>query len=288
MTQSRKYIALLFFVTALASAILLSASLSNLRLQDGMPFPGGGNHEDTTQPTTAIATGQNVSFTLLKGIIDLILLILVLSVPARLIPLINMKRLVQGLLVVIALLLIVNTISHVPGSQPVVAPGTPSGVTPAYADYPVSSLGRPPQELIGLVLLGVLVGVGALIIKILKESQAPVRVEDRLSQEAESAIDAIKGGENFRGVITRCYLQMARALQEEQNIERSENMTVREFEDWLALKGFPGLPVHQLSRLYEKVRYGQQEILAEDERIAIRSLNEIILFCRGNGNQLNE
>lgn len=288
MTQNRKYIALLFFVTTLASVILLSASLSNLRLHGGMSFPGGNDYEDATRPATAIATGRNVSLTLLKGIVDLILLILMLSVPARLIPLINMKRLVQVLLVVIALLLIANLISHLPGSQPVDAPGTSSGVASTSADYPVSSLGQPPQELIGLVLLGVLVGIGALIFKIVKEWQAPVRVEDRLSQEAESAIDAIKGGENFRSVIIRCYLQMARALQEEQKIERSANMTVREFEDWLALKGFPSLPVHQLSRLYEKVRYGQQEILADDEKIAIRSLNEIIQFCRGNGNQLHE
>jgi hypothetical protein len=123
-------------------------------------------------------------------------------------------------------------------------------------------------------------GVGFLALKLWKQGQSPIRFEDQLSQEAESAVQAIKVGEGLRSAILRCYLQMARALQEEQNIERGENMTVHEFEEWLAQKGFPTVPVHQLTYLFEKVRYGQEEIDKEDETTAVESLNEIIKFCR--------
>jgi hypothetical protein len=74
---------------------------------------------------------------------------------------------------------------------------------------------------------------------------------------------------------------MSDILQQERGIQRSDTMTVREFEDALTSKGFPTVPVRDLSRLFEKVRYGQQEMGEEDEMTAVESLNEIIQFCRG-------
>ena len=99
-------------------------------------------------------------------------------------------------------------------------------------------------------------------------------------QEAENAVNALKAGENFKNVIIHCYLQMTRALQEEQGIERSNNMTVREFENWLDIKGVPRVPVRQLTYLFEKVRYGKQQMSENDEKMGIESLNEIIKYCR--------
>jgi hypothetical protein len=79
-------------------------------------------------------------------------------------------------------------------------------------------------------------------------------------------------------------MQMVRALQEEQRVERRYNMTVREFETWLEHEGFPIIPVHQLTRLFEKARYGTQRTMKEDEKAAVESLNEIIQFCRSERN----
>ena len=42
MTQHKKQISLLLLAGALVSLILLAASLSNLQLHSGSPFPGGG------------------------------------------------------------------------------------------------------------------------------------------------------------------------------------------------------------------------------------------------------
>jgi hypothetical protein len=125
-----------------------------------------------------------------------------------------------------------------------------------------------------------MLGAGLPVVKLFKQQLHPPRTDEHLLNEAENAVNALKAGEDLRNVIMRCYLQMARALQEEQGISRSNNMTVREFEDWLQSKGVPYAPVHQLTGLFEKVRYGKQPTSENDERIGVESLNEIIKYCR--------
>lgn len=138
--------------------------------------------------------------------------------------------------------------------------------------------------MIWLVIIGFVLGAGFVVIQLLKRKLFPVQVEDQLSREAESAVKAIEAGGDLRNVILRCYLQMTRALQVEQGIERSDNMTVQEFEQSLVSRGFPAMAVHQLTRLFEKVRYGKQPTMEEDEKTAVESLNEIIRFGRSERN----
>lgn len=101
-----------------------------------------------------------------------------------------------------------------------------------------------------------------------------------LSEEVESAIEALEAGLDFKDAISRCYAQMSRVLQEERGLLRGEDMTPREFELMLTQKGFPAWPVQTLTRLFEQVRYGQ---LAPDEnniQTALFSLNAIREHCQ--------
>ena len=152
--------------------------------------------------------------------------------------------------------------------------------TPPSFSYPVTPLGQPPQILIWLVITSIGLGMGILAIKVVKGWLHQTEIEDPLLQGAENAVNALKAGMDLRNVNIRCYLQMTRSLQEERGIERNYTLTVREFEGWLEFKGFPIDPVHQLTCLFEKVRYGKQQMSDSDEEKAIESLNEIILFCR--------
>jgi len=122
--------------------------------------------------------------------------------------------------------------------------------------------------------------VGLLAFKILRIRLHPANIKDRLLKEAETALDAITMGENPQNVVIRCYFQMIRTLEEERGIERSYSMTTREFEDWLESNGFPIAPVRQLTRLFEKVRYGAQLTVKDGEETAVESLKEIIQFCK--------
>jgi hypothetical protein len=114
----------------------------------------------------------------------------------------------------------------------------------------------------------------------IKRWSVPTKVEDELLQDAEEAVKALQDGVDFRNVIIRCYLQMTQSIQKERGIERIYSMTVQEFEHWLVGIGFPIVPLQQLTSLFEKVRYGKQQIKELDEQIAINSLNEIIEFCQ--------
>lgn len=279
MSYTTKRVTLLFLSASLLAVLLLSSSLSNLQLHEGQPFPGGANSDFGLQQGADLAPEDSAASPALGRVFNLILLLLVLSVAIRLLMISNLKRIGQLLLVLAVLLLIANLLPHLKGSQPVYPPGESSEATQPAGDYPVSPLGEPPRSVVRLVLVAFVLAVAFLAIRVWKEWPHGPRLEDQLSREAESAVRAIGLGEDARSVILRCYLQMTQILQEEQQIERSANMTVREFEDRLEAKGFPPAPVHQLSNLFEKVRYGQQKMLREDEKTAVESLREIIQFC---------
>ena len=281
MTQHKKHISLLLLAGALVSLILLAASLSNLQLHSGSPFPGGGNSDNAIQPINALPPIKTYSLPMLQGIFALILLILMIYLPARMIMLVNLKKLLRLALTMVSLLILVYMLPRIAPGQPAYYPSESSElIAPPSFNYLVTPLGQPPQILIWIVIFAIALGISIITYKILKRWLAPIKIEDELLQEAEQAVNALRAGTPIRNVIIHCYLQMTRALQKEQSIERDSTMTVREFEDRLELLGFPPIPVHLLTRLFEKVRYGEGQLGDNDEKIAIESLNEIIQFCR--------
>ena len=98
--------------------------------------------------------------------------------------------------------------------------------------------------------------------------------------DIREAVAALKSGRDVANVIINCYQQMSRSLQRERGIMRDQAMTVGEFEDVLAARGFPESPVHHLTRLFEKTRYGICAINEQDETHAIESLDMIVQHCR--------
>lgn len=285
MPQNTKRITLLFLVGTLVSLIMLSGSLSELQLRAGTPFPGAGDFGSETRFFAASSPGNANSLTLLKGVFAFIFLFLMIYVTVRFIALVNIKRLIRSLAVMSAMLVLIILISRIPLTPSTPRPGE-SSINPISPpiEYPVSPLEQPPGGLIVLVLIAFIVVVGLLVFKVLGIWLKEPGMTKQILHEAESALNEIKSGENLRNVIFRCYLQMTRALQEERKIERDYSMTVREFEDWLEEKGFPIVPIHQLTHLFEKARYGTQLTLKEDEKMAVESLNEIIQFCRSARN----
>jgi hypothetical protein len=155
MAQHTKRITVLLLVGTLVSLILLSASLSNLQLHAGAPFPGASGSGPGIQFFANPAPANIYPFTILKGIFALIFLVLMIYVPVRLIALITIKRILQLVFVMVAALVIAIAISYIPLDWCISIPGDSIGIaTPSSFDYPVSPLGRPPQGLIWLVLIG--------------------------------------------------------------------------------------------------------------------------------------
>jgi hypothetical protein len=88
-----------------------------------------------------------------------------------------------------------------------------------------------------------------------------------LESEAQQALQALQSGSNVADVILRCYVQMSRVLQKEQKLELKQTMTARPFERLLEARGFPAAPVHQLTGLFENVRYGYQVLLVSPDPV---------------------
>jgi len=281
MTQRKKHIGLLLLTGALISLVLLASSLSNLQIQSSASLSFTGNTDEDILKVEELWQVQTHFFSILKGILALIFLILFIFLVARLIVFINIKTVLLSALVMGILLAIVYLIpATTPGQSAVFPNESLDRVTPPSYTYPVTPLGQPPQILVWLVVIGIVLGLSLPAIKLVKDKLGRPSLEDELLQEAENAVRALQAGMDFRNVIMRCYMQMTRSLQEEQGIERNYSMTVREFEDWLEYLGFPTIPVHQLTTLFEKVRYGEQNSSDDEEKTAIESLNEIINFCR--------
>ena len=288
MTSSTKRIVLIFLSVTLISIILLSSSLSNLQLHIGKPFPGAGDSESITSPAMAVPSTNIYPNIFLRGLFALIFLILVIDVSIRLITLTDVKQILRLVLIILLLLALAVALPRVTPGKPAISSEESSNLTiPPSLAYPTSPLGRPPQGLIWLILFIFILGVSLPAIKMLKRQLRSRRVKEQLLQEAEYAVNAMKNGEDFKNVIMRCYSQMTCTLQEERRIMRNYSMTVREFEGLLESKGFPPAPVKQLSRLFEKARYGKKQTIIDDEKMAVESLNEIIQFCRSEGAKAN-
>ncbi len=101
-----------------------------------------------------------------------------------------------------------------------------------------------------------------------------------LSQDAEEALSDLRSGADLRNVIMRCYIEMGYTVDEWRGIQRTQDMTPREFESTLTEIGLPQEPVADLTRLFETVRYGISKPSKETEEIAESSLTAIIQACQ--------
>jgi len=280
MTQRTKTITLLFLAGTFTALVLLSTSLSNMQLHSGVPFPFSGDPEPFGR-SDPVLTLKTYTFPMLQGVLAFIFIGLLIYVSARLLLAIHFKEFLRIALAMVGLLTMVYLIPHVAIGQPSDSPAAaPRLETPVAETLAAAPFEKPPLSIIWLVAIVLLLGVSLPLLIEIKRRLGSTRADDRLLQQAEKAVHDIRAGGELRDVIMRCYMQLARLLQEEQGIERNTTMTPREFEGWLEEKGFPAAPVSQLTSLFEKVRYGKQQMTESDESAALQCLNEIIQFCR--------
>ena len=128
---------------------------------------------------------------------------------------------------------------------------------------------------IGLLATGILIGVW-----LFTSSRNRATTIDIVGLEAEEAWQKLKTGLDLKDVVIKCYRQMSLALAKEQGLEREDFMTTREFENLLEAAGVPHDPIHQLTQLFEAVRYGNWQPNPIDEQKAIHCLEAIMLYSR--------
>ena len=281
MTDSaRRKIFALLLLSAIAIAVL-AAGLPRLQFQAGLPLPGLGGSGEAAAPEEEVLTGGSGS-PLLKALAVFILVVLLVNAFVQLFKGVSWKEMATtslqiGAAALLVALLLYLMLTRMPSAPPVMIPEIAVPVEEA-AEAP---LGAMPPLLYWLVavLLAALVAVLGLWLAV--SARRPPAPASRVGLEAEKARLALLAGQDLKSVILQCYRQMSRTLWQEQGIQRDACMTPREFEGELVGQGYPSGPVHELTRLFEAVRYGQWQPGPAAESDAIACLQAIEQHSRG-------
>jgi hypothetical protein len=270
MTAQKKIFLFFLLGIAVLAIVLLSAGISNLELarsnfraiapqeagQDIFASPG-----DILDEPASVA---NIAFSILLLIALLISIVhFILSPEAR-------KRVIQRFLRLFFILFAVYVIATRLGQRLNIEnepPELPVGAELLYLPIDEITAGIPPWAtyLLSFTLLAIVAGV-AWIIWQRSRKQPPAL--DLLTGEARAALQELRSGADFKNTIIHCYYEMCTVVNRERGIRRPEGMTAREFERELARLGMPAEPVTQLTRLFEKARYGIRNPDLQDEKEA--------------------
>jgi len=252
MTDELKRKVLIFTALAAILLVLLAGALPGLKLQPGVPLPTVPTGPAATPPETIPLVSITIT-TFLKVALAVVLAAAFIVAIYKLLRGSHWKELVRPLLTtIIGSLVVIGILSLLLKLNVNTKPNAPE-ILPTEMPAPRVDVAVPQMDFTWLAVIALALGVigfGAWLV---------------------------------RSVIIQCYLQMSRALQEEQEITREESMTAREFEKLLDRKSFPPEPVHQLTRLFELARYASGELGAGDESQAVSCLEQIVAFCRQGG-----
>jgi hypothetical protein len=279
MTYNAKRKTLIFLGLVMVITMIIAASLPQLQLQPGMSLPRLLNGQVMAAPDKG---DQFVFISVNKFVIILIGLIVAIT------TLYSIYKLLRGAdwknivitarsMLLISMIVggIILLIMMVPGSE-----SSPQVEMPPQTPEPLvtSPLGAVPPVLLWVVGIGLLV-MTALVGMWMITSRKPKPV-DLVGLEAEKAWQALKTGLDLKDVIIKCYHQMSLALEKDRGIEREDFMTTGEFENLLETAGLPHDPIHQLTQLFDAVRYGNWKPNPADEQKAIQCLEAIMVYSR--------
>ncbi len=271
--------ALAFLLISLVLTFLIASGLPHLKLKPGMPVPSFDNGQVALPSTESSPVGLPLSaFGSIVALVILAVLVVFLIVQAvKGVPWKELMRELWGLLwklLLVAVVLVV-VVALLPKSE-----SLPSVESPLPQPRPLMTapLGPVPTGLIWCVALGLAGIVLFLGTRMIAASRRPV--PRSWEREVEDARQALLDGQDLGQVIIRCYLRMGQALQQDRQIERDAFMTTGEFEVLLSAKGVPRDPVHQLTGLFDAVRYGRREPASGEEKRAIQCLDAILAYSR--------
>jgi hypothetical protein len=303
MDKRRKIWAAGFVAAAIVALILVSASLPQLQFHAGQPFwlpnaPSGAGDQALT------SSAVDVLFLIFRAMLALGVVALPVYIVISLLTSRGRQRLLGDVIALALIILFLSLLSRSaqqPQDQKVLLQGLPpSPPTPQPAGPPAQFTAHVPPwlDVLAAPTLAIFIsGASAVVLWwVWRRAEstrrgAPDRITelasrrtlDLMAEQAKETIGALRAGEAFGDAIIRSYVQLSRVVQEERAIQRGKAMTPYEFEQLLIQRGFPAQPVRDLTRLFERVRYGKRTASEMEERQAIASLEAIIAFCQGSG-----
>ena len=277
MSPLRRYTAIILVGLSITALILLSSGISNLRFNPGTLFQD--NLIEELRELLWASRGLLDFMLILFIILPVIVAMLFLLQPARSKFTGQRKRsiissVIQLVLIISAILLLRRRVDW-QDFQLIFSKGIPQNIT-EFDFVPSESVIYSLPWWLNFILSFLLIGAALLFLaRALSTSRKKENPAFLISKEAELAVLELNRGKSFNNVILDCYFEMNRILREQQGISRAEAITPREFEDYLISLGFPAKPVSWLTRLFERARYGNQDVDVGDQNLAIECLEEI-------------
>jgi hypothetical protein len=274
----------------IALVFLLATSVGGLELLPGEAF--ALPRMITPQFGGGTADGFDFVLVIFRIVMALALIALPFYIILSILTKEGRQRLLRNLITIGVLYLILTALRNIRPGDPLQPDNGMTMEMPkmgeAGATTPLPEFNPNPSDAtvlaITLAVSLLIVGLIAVTIWVIvrRRQEAPTAMQS-LADEAQQAIDTIQAGGSLEDAITRCYREMCSVLQRERGIERGNAMTPSEFETVLLGKGMPRQAVHQLTRLFEDIRYGSKPAGAREEQLAIESLTAIAAACRPQG-----
>jgi len=283
--NNHRSLILIYFSIAFIGIILLAASIGKLEFKPGLPFPG----TDSTNPSLSnsavdssrITDQSGMNLIILKIGIGIGFLLLSVMIIYSLVRKTNKRKFGLLILGLIGLVIIFKLLQLFRLDIPIIDGNKQEvGVQLPTLDYEIVPIEQPPSELFWIVGISLVIGlISVWAFLFLRTDPKPMN-NDALVEEVNSALQAIQDGKDLRNIIINCYFQLNQIIKEEYEIEREKSITAREFENYLQDKGIPIKPIHQMTSIFEKVRYSNKPTSKDDEQIVIESLLEIRSSCQ--------
>ncbi len=284
MNRRARHTVLICLFVGLVAFLLLSLSLSDLELRPGAPIPGAAQEDSSLRDAMHVSAIAAAPLPLPGVIVGALLIALLVYVMARLVGLVDPRRIAAIVLGLLLLIGLVNLLPRIaPGPPALQAEESSAAAATRSQVYVRSPLGQAPSAFRWLAAGCLLVGAGAFAALLLNRPPKTDPALDSLAQSAEDALRNLAAGKSFSSVIIDCYLQMSEVIHAEQDIQRPREMTAHEFLAQLEMKGLPPEPVHRLTLLFEKARYGAEPMSRSDEDSGRECLRQVVQYCRAEG-----
>jgi hypothetical protein len=288
MTSREHLRTLILAAVALVTVVVLAAGLSGLELQtpqSGRRANAPAQPQPTAEQTEEASSGQGTegppAGPLAAGSDPLFYILAVLTVATVICALLS-PRIRRMAAVMVFLMLLYTLLLTLAGRFIFRPPATPTA-EPAQPAAEAPLPAGPPQWLSLAIAFGLalfLLGVGLFVVqqlvqrsKALSPAASPLA---ELAAEAQVTLEEIRAGTDLRDAVTRCYVEMSRILREQHDIRRAAAMTAHEFAEQLEMAGLPGEDVSRITRLFERVRYGNQPPGPAEEAEASSCLEAIV------------
>ncbi len=248
----------LLLLTAMLLVLILAMGLPGLVLAPGQSFSLGQAQPQAASGSVSPLLGAEVLILILRGLLAVSLILLPLYIVLSLLTREGRRRLIANVVLFGIILLAADYVGRLRRNlQPIQS--SPIGEIPD-----LGALGRseptiffsatPPPWLTFGITLAVSILTVALLVAVflfIRERRRPYKTSfERLTDEAQKAIELLRAGSDLGETIIVCYREMSRVIRAERGIEREAAMTPREFERHLQDKGFPQASIQTLTRLF--------------------------------------